>query len=369
MKILQISSAKNYGGGEKHFVDLCRCLSENGHEIFAALRSENDWQDKLIFLPDENILHIPLRNSLDVFSSVKLAKIMRENEIEIIHAHLARDYPVAAFANRIYPKANLILTRHVLFPMNFVNKLLLKNVSKVIAVSSAVEANLQKTFPPEKIINIPNGIEIENFAAVNREELRKEFRFLHNISDDAKLIGTVGELKKLKGQEDFILAANEVAKKITDAHFIIVGKDNSLDKIFRRNLKRLVKVFDLKDKFTFLDWIENTAPLFSALDLFVSPSHSESFGLAILEAMASGNAIVSTTTEGAKELLENDFSGKLVPIENPVKLAEAVCEVLEDSEKSDLLGKNAQKFARENFSLEKMISETERLYKETLTTE
>ncbi len=362
MKILQISSAKNFGGGEKHFVDLCRGLSEKGHEVFIALRKENDWQNRLDFLSDGNIFYVPLRNSLDIFSAKSLAKFMRESEIEIIHAHLARDYPIASFAKRLYPKTKLILTRHVLFPMRSVHKFTLNNVSKIIAVSTAVEANLQKTFPKEKIVCIPNGIEIEKFANVNREELGKEFRFLHNISFDAKLIGTVGELKKLKGQEDFVLAANEMAKKIPDAHFIMVGKDNSFDRNFRRKLKRLVKVFELEEKFTFLDWLEDTAPLLSALDLFVSPSHSESFGLAILEAMANGNAIAATETAGAKELLKDGFSGKLVPIENPVELAKAVCEVLKDSERIELFGKNAQKFAGENYSLEKMISETEKLY-------
>jgi glycosyltransferase involved in cell wall biosynthesis len=142
----------------------------------------------------------------------------------------------------------------------------------------------------------------------------------------------------------------------------MVGKDNSFDQTFRRKLKRLVKIFNLEENFTFLDWLEDTAPLLSALDLFVSPSHSESFGLAILEAMVAGNAIVATETAGAKELINNDFSGKLVSLENPVKLAEAVCEVLEDLEKSSLFGKNAQEFARENYSLEKMILETEKIY-------
>lgn len=369
MKILQISSAKNYGGGEKHFVDLCRGLNKKGHEIFVALRKENVWQKKLDFLPNENIFYVPMRNSLDVFSAKKLAKFMREKEIEIIHAHLARDYPIASLAKRIYPKAKLILTRHVLFPMKPVHKLTLNNISKVIAVSNAVEVNLHKIFPKGKIERIANGIDVEKFVNADREELYREFRFSHNLSFDAKLIGTVGELKKLKGQEDFILAANEIVKKIPASYFIIIGKDNSFDQNFRRKLERLVREFELEEKFTFLNWLEDTAPLLSALDVFVSPSHSESFGLAILEAMAAGNTIVATETEGAKELLKNDFSGKLVPIENPLKLAEAVCEVLEDSEKRDLFGKNAQKFATENFSLEKMILETEKLYKRVLSTD
>jgi len=98
--------------------------------------------------------------------------------------------------------------------------------------------------------------------------------------------------------------------KKRDAHFVIVGKDNSYKKDFRRELKRLIKVFGLEDKVLFLDWIEDTAPLLSALDVFCFPSHSESFGLAILEAMACGNAIVATTTEGAKELIEDEKIGK-----------------------------------------------------------
>lgn len=366
MRILQINSAKNFGGGEKHFVDLCMGLFESGNEIFVALRKENNWQNKLDFLPDENIFYVPMRNSLDIFSAKTLAKIMRENKIEIIHAHLARDYPIASFANRLFPKTKVILTRHVLFPMKSIHKLTLGNVSKAIAVSNAVEANLEKIFSKQQIVCIPNGIKIEKFVNVNREELRKEFRRQHNISPDAKLIGTVGELKKLKGQEDFVLAANEIVKKIANAHFIIVGKDNSYERSFQQELKHLIKVFGIEERFTFLNWVEDTAPLLSALDLFVSASHSESFGLAILEAMTSGTAIVSTRTKGAEELLKNDFSGKLVPVENPVELAIAVCEVLGKPEKVNLFGKNAQEFARENFSLDKMISETENLYERVL---
>ncbi len=366
MKILQISSAKNFGGGEKHLIDLCRGLSEKNHEIFVALRKESVWQNKLAFLQNENIFQVPLRNSIDIFSARNLAKLMRDNDIDILHAHLARDYPIAGLAARLYPKVKLILTRHVLFQMKSLHKITLQNVARAIAVSTAVKSNLQNIFPADKIVCIPNGIEIEKFAKVDRQKLSAEFRTSHEILPDKKLIGSIGELKQLKGQEDFILAANEIAKKISDAHFILVGKDNTYDKSFRRKLKRLVKVFDLEDKFTFLDWLEDTAPLLSALDVFVSPSHSESFGLAILEAMASGTAIVSTATEGAKELIVDDFTGKLVPIKKPVELAKIVCEVLEDSERRDLFGQNAREFARENYSLSKMISKTEELYESTI---
>jgi glycosyltransferase involved in cell wall biosynthesis len=211
---------------------------------------------------------------------------------------------------------------------------------------------------------ISNGIALENWAHTDYETLRREFRALHNIPSDAQLIGTVGELKILKGQRDFILAAQEIAKEHPNAYFMIVGRDNSFKKEFRRELKRLIKIFDLEERFLFLDWVEDTASLLAAIDVFVSASHSESFGLAILEAMISGRAIVASETDGAKELLEDNLSGKLVPVFEPIKLAEAIGELLNNEALRATLGENAREIAREKYSLEKMINETENIYKE-----
>lgn len=364
MRILQISSARDFGGGEKHLVDLCRGLTKRGHEIFVALRPTNRWQEKFDFIGTENFLHVSIRNSFGIFSAQRIADFVRENNIEIVHAHVARDYIPASLVCRIARTPKLVLTRHVLFPMKPFHKFALKNVSKVIAVSAAVAETVETIFPKEKIEIVPNGIEIENWSGAGHEKLRQEFRFEHNISFDALLIGTVGELKLLKGQRDFVLAAKIIAEKFVDAHFVIVGKDNSAGQAFRSELKRLVKVFKLENRFLWLDWVEETAPLLHALDIFVSPSHSESFGLAILEAMASGTAIAATETGGAKEILRDGETGLLVPVQEPVALAEAVSRLLRDESFRAKLGKQAQEFAAKSFSLERMIEETEKVYKQ-----
>lgn len=363
MRILQISSAKSFGGGEKHLVDLSKGLAQKGHDVFVALRPNCDWKDKLSFLPEENIFHLPLRNSLDIFSVRKLSKIVKKNDIEIIHAHLARDYSISSLAVRFARQGKFILTRHVLFPMNSLHKFILDNVAKAIAVSNAVEIELKKIIPPERITKIYNGIDLDHFKNANHEKLRREFRFENNIPFDAPFIGTIGELKPLKGQRDFVLAAQIVAQKFPDARFAVVGKDHSRQQSFRRELKRLVKIFNLEDRFLWLDWVEKMPTILSALDVFVSASHSESFGLAILEAMANETAIIATETEGAKELLASDV---LVPIENPAQLAGKICKLLENGEKKAKLIKDAQKRAESFFSLEKMISETENVYLKAL---
>ncbi len=362
MKILQISSAKTFGGGERRLIDLCRGLKNRGHEVFVALRPTCEWRERLDFLPEENILRVSIRNSFGIFSAKKIAGFVRAKNVRIIHAHVARDYLPAGLACRIAKTPNFVLTRHVLFPVKPFYKFALNNAAKAIAVSNAVGKNLREIFPAEKIVVIPNGIDIENWANRDREKLFQEFRFFHNIPFDAPLVGTIGELIILKGQSDFVLAANEIAKKIPGAHFVIIGKDNSYKKDFRGELKRLVKIFGLEDRFLFLDWVEDTAPLLAALDVFVSASHSESFGLAILEAMASGKAIVATATGGAKELIENEKSGKVVAIKEPLEIARAVEEFLSDEKMCEISGKTAQITAEKKFSLENMIERTERVY-------
>lgn len=354
MKILQISSAKTFGGGEKHLVDLSKGLSKN-NEVFIAVRPTCDWKIRLDFA---QIIELPLRNSIDFFSALKLAQFIRRHKIEIVHAHLARDYAIASLAVRMSKNAKLFLTRHVLFPLK--SAFLLKNTTKIIAVSSAVETELRKSFPIDKIVAIPNGIEIAHFANADKQRLRKEFRFEHNIPFDADLVAAVGELKPLKGQEDFVLASQIVAEKFPETYFVMVGKDNSFDQKFRLKLKRLVKIFGLENRFVWLNWVEDTATLLHACDIFVSASHSESFGLAILEAMASEVCVVATATEGAKELLGEE---NLVPIENPTKLAAAICEILGDKLKQPERAKNAQIVATQRFNVETMIAETEKLYR------
>src|SRR5688572_19809034 len=161
MRILQISSARTYGGGERHLVDLCRGMANRGHDIFVALRPTNDWQHRLDFLAPERIFHVSIRNSFGVLSAMRLADFVRENEIQIVHAHVARDYIPTSIACMAAKDAKFVLTRHVLFPLKPFNRFALKNLSKAIAVSDAVGAGLKKIFPASKVEVIANGIDID----------------------------------------------------------------------------------------------------------------------------------------------------------------------------------------------------------------
>ena len=362
MRILHISSAKTFGGGERHFVDLTRELEARGHGVFVGVRPTNEWQDRLDFLPPERFLHVSIRNSFGMFSARRIAGFVKENKIELIHAHVARDYVAASVAARSVGNVKLILTRHVLFPMKSFHRFALRNVDAAIAVSTAVREQLEKIFPPAKVHVIPNGIRVSAVDDGARAVLRREFRGLHSIPDKVPLVATIGELKVLKGQRDFVLAANEIVKSIPECRFLVAGLDHSIDKSFRRELKRLVRVFDMEENFVWLDWLDDTRPLLAAADIFVSPSHSESFGLAILDAMIAGCPVVATATGGAIELIPDPKA--LVPIKDPLSLADAVCWYLEHAEDRDQLANMLRTTASERFSLARMVDATEALYQD-----
>jgi len=113
---------------------------------------------------------------------------------------------------------------------------------------------------------------------------------------------------------------------------------------------------------TLVGWLDDLAELYCALDVFVSASHTESFGLAIAEAMASGTAVLATETEGASELIRTGETGLLVPIGNVDALAESILQLLADKAQRVRLAAAAQQAAAANFSLERMIAETEAIY-------
>jgi len=365
LKILQISSAQSLGGGERHLADLANGLAGRGHEVYLALRPNSPLVGELKKVAKENVTTLPLRNSLDAKSARELSKLVRKNQIQIVHAHMARDYPLAAYAVRQNKEARLIVTRHVLFPLNPLHRITLSGAGQIIAVSRAVASQLRsdRVAAPEKIRVVLNGIDTTRFAEVKRNFDRKQFFASWKLPNDSLLIGTVGELTPLKGQAEFLQAAAQVLKQHPNAYFLIAGVDHSRRNKNRLDLEHLTEDLNLTERVRLVGWLEDLGQLYCALDVFVSASHTESFGLAIAEAMASSAAVVATETDGAREIIKPRETGLLVPVRDVDKLAEAVLELLENQDRRLRLGSAAQQSVASQFSVERMIDETEEIYR------
>lgn len=356
MNILQISSASSLGGGERYVADLTNSLTTRGHNLFVALRPQSPLIRELR-LPPERIATLPLRNALDVQSAYELERLVRKHRIDIVHAHLARDYSLASYAARRNRQTKFIATRHVLFQLSRLHRHTLARAHRVIAVSAAVakELRAQRIVDESRIAVIPNGIDVERFERA-RAELERP--------DDSLLVGSIGELRVLKRHDDFIRAAAVIASRFPEARFVLAGVDTSTSGELRQQLEKLVGELRLKGRFSFLGWVDEAEKLLCTMDVFVSASETESFGLAIVEAMAAGTAVVATATEGAREVIEDQKTGVLVPIGDVHRIAESVCALLADPEKRRELGARAHEAANARFSLKRMVDEIERIYLE-----
>lgn len=366
MRILQISSASSFGGGERYLVDLANSLQARGHEVYLALRPNSPLTSDLR-VPLQNIKTLPLRNALDVQSARSLAQIVKQQEIEVIHAHMARDYSLAAYAARSFPQPKFIVTRHVLFPLNRFHRRILLKATKVIAVSKAVARQLtdQRIVSTEKIAVVPNGIDVDRYASACRNFDRAAFLKRKGLPGDCLLVASIGELRKLKRHGDLIRAASIVSAEIPNAHFVIAGVDTSPRGENYKELVELVSELKLTERVKLLGWLEDAEQLLCAVDVFVSASETESFGLSIAEAMAAGTAVVATSTEGAQEVVRDQLSGMLVPIGDVEQIAAAIIQLLKDEELRKNMGQRAAVEAGSRFSLSRMVDDIEGIYLES----
>ena len=366
MNILQVSSASSFGGGERYVADLTNSLIARGHDLYVAVRPRSPLIRHLQ-LPPERILTLPLRNALDVQSAHELERFVRRQRIEVVHAHMARDYSLASYAARRNRETKFVATRHVLFHLNRLHRHTLAQATRVIAVSAAVAKALrsQKILSESQIAVIPNGIDVDRFARARASFDRVQFLRGMGLGPDCLLVGSVGELRTLKRHDDFIRAAAMIVARFPETQFVLAGLDTSASGEVRKELEKLVVELGLNDCFYFLGWLDNAERLLCALDVFVSASETESFGLAIAEAMAVGTAVVATATEGAQEVIEDQKTGVLAPIGDAARIAENVCALLGDPEKRKEMGARAKEAANTRFSLKRMVDEIERIYLST----
>ena len=131
-------------------------------------------------------------------------------------------------------------------------------------------------------------------------------------------------------------------------------------------MERLVAELGLTGRVRLSGRRDDAARVLASLDVFVSASRTEAFGMAMAEALACGVPVVATATEGAREIIEDGLTGSIVPIGDADALAAAVTTLLEDEGRRLAFGARASESARARFDLERMIEETERVYAEAL---
>src|SRR5262249_57193371 len=189
MKILQVCSAESLGGGERHVIDLTRAMIERGHQLHLAVRQESPLIDALAGYPVQ-WYELGLRNALDVISAQGIANAIRKNRIDILHAHLARDYTFCGVATRIAARlgnpVGFFITRHHFNPIksNPLYAWTIGEARALIAVSESVRESLVASFPSyaDRIVTIPNWIDAGYCGSLSREDARARLGLTNRLA-------------------------------------------------------------------------------------------------------------------------------------------------------------------------------------------
>jgi glycosyltransferase involved in cell wall biosynthesis len=237
--------------------------------------------------------------------------------------------------------------------------------NQVQAVSGAVREQTIRAdrIDPDKVVTIPNGIEIEKLAAADGAAA---LHHLLGLEDDSPLIVSVGHIRRVKGFDVLLRAAAEVCRVYPKATFLIVGTVQEPD--CDRDLRELVRQLDLERNVRFLGKLENESvwSLLKLCDVFCQPSRSEGMSNALLEAMGCGLPCVATAVGGTPEVLEDGRTGYIVPSEDYHAAANRIMALLGDPEGARQMGLLARRVVEERFSAQSMIRSMVGMYDQLL---
>lgn len=360
MNILYLTNHLNIGGITSYVLTLAEGLKQRGHNVYIS-SSGGAVLSKFINA-HINYIHIPIKTKSEaspkiLISFFKLLKIIKEKDINIIHAN-TRVTCVLAGLTRYFSGCPYVSTCHGFFKRRFFRKVFPCWGQRLIAISESVKGHLINDFKVDdkKITLIHNGINIEQGSLKFVVPLKKRLGL-----DSRPVVGIVARLSEEKGHAYLIEAMQRVIIEIPDAQLLIVGDGGMKEKLL--NLSQALRI---EKNIFFLSSVFDTREILSAMDIFVLPSLKEGLGLALMEAMASGLAVIGSKIGGIKSLIKDGFNGLLVEPANVDGLTQAILYLLKNPDKARSFGRNAQVFIKENFSSTKMIDETERVYLECL---
>ncbi len=412
-KILYFITQSELGGAQRYVFDLANNI-KGDFKVAVAIGEQGNKGKLAKILQENNIEYFVIRNLKrkispinDIIAFFKIIKLINIYKPDIIHLNSSKISVLGSLASLFIKSRDLriIYTVHGWvfneplpdWQKNLyikIEKYTAKFKNKIICVSEydkCVALNY-KVAPAEKLITIHNGIAPIEFY--EKEEAKKILisKIQSNILKEAEqpvksprpkdeklnpasfdyaiadklLIGSIGNLYKTKGFEYLIEAADIIINKnkIT-ALFIIIGRGSEL-----KNLTNLIKKYNLEYNFILAGGVSEASKLLKAFDIYICSSVKEGLPYSILEAMSAGLPIITTSVGGIPEMIVDPSTdlklanGSIAMSADAQGLAMKIMEFAADKTLAAILGEKSKQDVNKNFGLEKMVTETKKVYLE-----
>ena len=387
MKILMLTweyPPRIVGGIARVVHDLSKRLIKDGHEIYVVTYREGDLpyfeDDKGVKVYRVDNFMINPNNFIDWIMQLNFNLIAKANEIiakegnfDVIHAHdwlvayaaktLKNSYgtPLVATIHATEAGRNSGIHDEVQRYINDTEWMLTYEASEVIVNSNFMKGDLQRLFglPFEKINVVPNGINLTNFAGVERDyEFRRQY-----AADNEKIILFMGRLVYEKGVQHLISAMPKILQNYHDAKLIIAGKGGMMDE-----LRNQVNSMGIGNKVYFTGYLSSkqVVKMYKCADISVFPSTYEPFGIVALEAMLAGVPTVVSDVGGLNEIVTHKEDGMKCYAGNPNSIADSILELLFNPALCNEITKKARLKVKNEFNWTKIAQDTHFIYQKAI---
>jgi glycosyltransferase involved in cell wall biosynthesis len=373
LKVLLLQDTTNYAGTEAHVLTLSKNLVK--HTDVSPLVGVTAGGELHRRCAAANIPYHVLPKTPGMFNlagMIAVAVMLRNREVDVIHAHNGRTSLVAVCAKLLTQRGKVVLTQHFIEPdyvnrkgiggllAGLVHRFILTSVEQHICISQAVRIGFldrqeQCGVPPEAVHVVQNGID-DVYELLDKVDCRERLISDLNLLQETRLILCVARLEPEKDVQALLTSVSKIETSIP-FHCFIVGDGSE-----RSRLEELVCDAKIHDKVSFLGFREDVPAIMMAADIFVLPAPAEPFGLVVVEAMMAALPVVAIANGGPSEIVVDEQTGFLVPADDIEALSLAVTTLVRDTNEGLTMGTHGQRRAKSVYSSAVMASNTGNVY-------
>jgi len=360
--LLELCMSPDLGGLELYMVRAAKALV-NDFKVISIINTDTKLEQ--YYNENHKFIKIEKKSNLFMFGAAKkLAKIIDEEGVDIIHMHWTKDIPFVVLAKMLSKrKLNLVQTRNMTmtrFKDDFYHRLLYKNINLMLPVTYQVKEQLEKFIPSEirpKIEVLYMGSDsVDMIAEEEVFGLKGELGFKENSFN----IGMVGRINKAKGQHLLIVALSYMEDETVEAYFV----GHEMGEGYIEELKNLAETLGILSRVHFLGFMKNPHHFFQLCDAVVMASRRETFGLVVIEAMQVQTAVIGSNSGGVVEIIDDEKTGLLFEMGSAQSLAQNIQKLHNDPQFLNQLSLAGQKKCEEKFSNEKQFKKLSSILKD-----
>lgn len=329
-RILQSCLSRSWGGLEMVALENALSMTAHGAQCYTLCFAGSPLEAHLR-KRGQPTLTLERRRLFD-FLSVR--HFLQEYKIDTILVQHLKDLLLFSLATMSLTSIKIFAISHTLVNVNkkdLIHRWSYRKIDKLICLTNTHKANLLEHLPlnePQLEI-IPNFIDCEHFNPQNRSQAVRQSL---GAPQGVPLMGVASRLDPQKGQDTALQALALLKKKNVPLHLVVVGENTKNEVNYLEVLKNLARELDIEDRVTFTGYRADMENIMASLDGMVMPSHCETFGRVLLEAMASKTAVIATRAGGVLDIINSGYDGLLVPPKDPTALAQAMEKIATDTQ-------------------------------------